>query len=46
MDFDLKDIKWALLNSYEYSLFSEEEKKVLKENFDKKWDGFLKNLIK
>ena len=40
-DFDLKDIKWCLLNSIQYSAFSEDEKKKIGETFASKWESWL-----
>lgn len=41
LDFDLRDIKWCLLNSIKYSLYQETQKQVLREKFEGEWKKFI-----
>lgn len=43
--FDLKDIKWCLQNSIDYSVFDGEERKNIQKKFDEEWNKFIEYLL-
>ena len=44
-DFDLRDLKWCIINSLTYSSMEKEELKEVESLFYQKWEEFIDNLI-
>lgn len=44
-DFDLRDLKWCILNSFKYSCLSNEDQALTRKWFDALWSAFIEEIM-